>query len=561
MAASTSNPNKWAVFGFTTTPEERIGPDPPYTYQALQVNLFFRVFLGVVSLFITWIPGRLLYRNGEFGGMMLCALTMTLNFFTIINALIWRNDDVESWYAGYGWCDLQAYILFALHTSFNIALFEVMRGLAAKCAIDRVTSLTSGEKQRQQITSAVVIFAIPIIQVILTYPLAVGRFNVSTLVGCSVYYMPNWLFLIFFVIPTPIFITGAAIMAGLTFYRYRKIERATRKIISSQDSVAGARQARVRKKLYFTTLGCIVVVLPLTLTLFVRNVLAGSPWTRPFDFDSFHYGPDPFNSGFISFTTSDMMSFQQLAISYIPEIAGIALFIPFGTTIDALNAYRKALLALGLGILFPKLREEIKTKPKDKGSSPSWWSSLIRPLRSTTSSVIQSRKASLLPTVEHASVSSRNSAALSPSSSSRNQNPWPDLSAREIDSYSSRLRSPAASPARPLPVMHAAALGPNQPVSVQFPSVPVAIPSFRRGSEPASPRTSVAGEKPWEDLNQQNVGVDTRVWSDAEKDAEGGGEAGVRRNVVRVETRINTTSDGTEAGQEDQGDRGGRATS
>jgi len=71
----------------------------------------------------------------------------------------------------------------------------------------------------------------------------------------------------------------------------------------------------------------------------------------------------------------------------------------------------------------------------------------------------------------------------------------------------------------------------------------------------------VAGEKPWEDLNQQNVGVDTRVWSDAEKDAEGGGEAGVRRNVVRVETRINTTSDGTEAGQEDQGDRGGRATS
>lgn len=214
MASLTNNFNKWAVFGFTTTPEERIGPDPPYTYQALQVNLFFRVFLGIVSLFITWIPGRLLYRNGEFAGMMLCALAMTLNFFTIINALIWRNDDVETWYAGYGWCDLQAYILFPLHTAFNNSLLEVMRGLAAKCAIDRVTSLTSGEKQRQRIISALVIFAIPIIQLILTYPLAVGRYNVSTLVGCGVYYMPNWLFLIFFVIPTPMFITGAAIMAG-----------------------------------------------------------------------------------------------------------------------------------------------------------------------------------------------------------------------------------------------------------------------------------------------------------------------------------------------------------
>lgn len=80
------------------------------------------------------------------------------------------------------------------------------------------------------------------------------------------------------------------------------------------------------------------------------------------------------------------MSFQQLAINYIPEIAGIVLFIPFGTTIDALNAYRKALVLLGLGNLFPKLREEIKAKPRDKGSSPSWWSSFIRPLRSTTSS-------------------------------------------------------------------------------------------------------------------------------------------------------------------------------
>ncbi|KAK4163405.1 putative pheromone receptor [Cladorrhinum sp. PSN259] len=572
-----STANKWAMFGFTTTPEERIGPDPPYTYPALQVNLFFRVFLGILSLLITWIPGRLLYRNGEFSGMMLCAITMILNFLTIVNSLIWPNDNVSTWFAGYGWCDMQAYLLFPLSTAFNICLFEVMRGLAAKCAVDRVTSLNSHERKRHRVISAFVIFTVPFIQLVLTYPLAVGRYNISTLVGCGVYYMPNWLFLIFYVLPTPIFITGSAIMAGLTFYRYRKIESATKKIIMSQDSVAAARQGRVRKKLYFTTLSCIVVVLPLCLTLFVRNIMAGMPWDKPFDFDSFHFGPDPFNSKFISFTTSDMMHFEQLTTAYIPEISGLVLFVPFGTTIEALNAYRKVLLLFGLGYLFPQLRQEIKLKPRNKGSSPSWWSSFLRPLRSTSNSTNNNshRKASLLPTVEHASISSP-----SPSSSSqqqKNQNPWPDLSAKEIDAYSSQLHSDSQQPppamTRPpfvitTPVSSAPS-SPSQPVSIHhFPTVSVSIPiPFRRHqqqqqseSASVSPRSTVAAGA-WEDLNQQSVGVDTRVWVGSKDDAddedgnnsekakererEGDVEKGItkrkKKGVVRVETRINTT--------------------
>lgn len=211
---STIPANKWAVYGFTTTPEERIGPGPPYSSPALQANLFFRVFLGILSLFVTWVPARLLWRNGEFGGAVLCATLMILNFITVVNALIWRNDNVETWWAGYGWCDIQTYTFFALHSAFNISLFEVMRSLASKVALDRAVKPTRSERRRQRIISAFVVFTVPVIQVILTYFSTISRYNISTLVGCGAIYYPNWIYLVFYIIPTPVFAVGAAFMSG-----------------------------------------------------------------------------------------------------------------------------------------------------------------------------------------------------------------------------------------------------------------------------------------------------------------------------------------------------------
>lgn len=206
--------NKWALFGFTTTPQERIGPGPPYSNPELQANLFFRVFIGLTSLFVTWVPARLLWRAGEFAGSVLCTTILIMNFMIVVNALIWHNDDVASWYAGYGWCDLQVYISYSLHSAFNISLFEIMRGLASKVALNRAMAPTARERHRQRIISALFIFTVPIIQVILTYFVISSRYNVATLSGCGGTYFPSWIYLVFYIIPTPAFAVAAAVMAG-----------------------------------------------------------------------------------------------------------------------------------------------------------------------------------------------------------------------------------------------------------------------------------------------------------------------------------------------------------
>ena len=45
-----------------------------------------------------------LYRNGELAAVVFILNIQVKNLETIINALIWRNDDIMSWWAGYGWC-------------------------------------------------------------------------------------------------------------------------------------------------------------------------------------------------------------------------------------------------------------------------------------------------------------------------------------------------------------------------------------------------------------------------------------------------------------------------
>ncbi|KAK4185352.1 pheromone A receptor-domain-containing protein [Podospora australis] len=574
-------PGKWDIYGFTTTPEERIGTGLPYSTPSLEVNLFFRVFLGVIALFITWVPARVLFRSGEFAGTTFCVITMVLNFVTVTNALIWRDDNVETWFSGYGWCDIQTYIMQPLHTAFNIALFEIMRSLASKVAINRASALTSQEKRRERIISGAVIFAIPILQVILTFFVAVGRYNVSTLVGCGVYYFPNWFFLVFFVLPSPMFSISAAVMAVITFIRYRKIEAFARNILSSNDSIAAARQARVRKKLYFMTLTIIIVVLPLVLTLLARNLKVGLPWTAPYDYDFFHFGADPFNIYFVSFTTSDKMTFQALVINYIAELAGIMIFIPFGTTVDALNSYRKCLLFVGLGYVFPKLRQAItstNSSSSRRNSRVSWWRSLVRPLSSTSTrfkssllSSSSSRKGSLLPTVEH-------------NSPARSQpNPWPELSMEEMDSYTHQGTAGSVNQGTaPFsnPFAFATVLCPSRDKAIPISLPKVSFSALKSGTQVSATPTSGTSRaltdnnsaNPWDDVPlgpmssssqpSPSIGVDTRVWSGDDKKRDNDTEAITddleaqsqcssptkgKRGIVRVETRIARKTEETTA--------------
>nr|CAO78568.1 pheromone receptor 1 [Neurospora crassa] len=497
-----NNTDSWASVAnittpYTTTPEERLGPPAPYTDIGLQVNLFFRVFLGILGILIPLVPARLLWINGEFSATVHCMSTVTLNFFYVVNSLIWRDNNVKKWYAGYGWCDFHTYVFFAVETVFHTTLFDIMLGLANKIGNPRVTSLSPKEKKRKDRISALIIFGNPLLQVLLTYFIITQRYDVLTLAGCNAVFDPNGVFFVFFILPSPVFTVGAAGLAGVCFYKYRQLEKLTREVLPSDDSIRTARQKRLRRKLYFLTLSILVLVVPIVCVFFVFNLIQGWPWTLPFDLHRIHA-----NINFVSFTTTERMQVSTVLTNYVPVVSSVAICITFGTTVEAYNQYRLVLVFLGLGKIWPKLYQEYdpdESEPPSELStqisSQSWWSSMTKNGKRGTVTSHSGNDFSILPNTEDIPLTNRLNPAqttgegshtgprspyeefrkefsdLYPSQSSPtanvDHNPWPDLS----DDPSPPARNPWY-------------LRPNAfhvPITLPMPLSPIYIPSLHAG--------------------------------------------------------------------------------
>lgn len=165
---------------------------------AVTANLVCRVVLALLANLICLVPLRLLYRNGEFAAVVFIALVEVRNLQTIASTLIWRDSDVESWWPGYGLCDLDVLVTNGSVSLYYMCLLAVLRNLARSVGMLRANPLTVKEKRRRNLLQALIMFPLPVIQMALTYPLAAQRFAVGQLAGCTWQPYPAWPYVVFF---------------------------------------------------------------------------------------------------------------------------------------------------------------------------------------------------------------------------------------------------------------------------------------------------------------------------------------------------------------------------
>ncbi|KAI1768997.1 pheromone A receptor-domain-containing protein [Hypoxylon sp. FL1150] len=338
--------------------DQRFLPNP-----SLKANLAFRVILAVLSTVFCWVPFRLLSRNGELAPVFLIAVVTTINLFTVLNAAIWSGDDWDAWWDGAGLCDVEVYLQQALYTAYAASVFAIVHRLAEQLRLDRATPLGSDERAQVFWTQFGLVVPTPLLQVLFTFFDISQRYKIGTLVGCMPVYDVSWPRVVFYELPTPLYVFAALPYAVLAWKRYRAIVRSTQDILST-NSAASARARQVRCRLYNMSFSIVAVYFPVSVYYMSLNIYGVMQANfKTYDFDRIHYGNNPYPWDAILFVPSWLIPSSVINQPWIPIATNIAIVLFFGTTRDGLDMYRRYAVALGLARLFPCLRQSSNETP------------------------------------------------------------------------------------------------------------------------------------------------------------------------------------------------------
>lgn len=171
----------------------------------LAANQICRIIFAIVGTIFCWVPYRLLTRNGEFVAVVFIIDVVVMNLFTILNASIWADDNLDSWWDGVGYCDIQVYLLLPMQCLYAACIFTIMRNLAQRLRLRRVDNLSTPERRRRHLIEALIIFPVPIVQIALTWFLLTNRYAIGTVVGCFGLYKESWFKIVVLIFPPAVF--------------------------------------------------------------------------------------------------------------------------------------------------------------------------------------------------------------------------------------------------------------------------------------------------------------------------------------------------------------------
>jgi len=171
---------------------------------------------AIFALLINLVPFRLLYRVKNLAGCTLIITVAISNLISVINSLLWPNDDFESWYNGVGLCDIEVQIKYPLYTLIATSLCSITRSLARALDTDNATLHESkGMKRRRLMFDVLFCFTVPFFQLTLHYIPSDARFGIYPVYGCLTFFDASWPTIVIMYMWPPIFSVLNCYYAGM----------------------------------------------------------------------------------------------------------------------------------------------------------------------------------------------------------------------------------------------------------------------------------------------------------------------------------------------------------
>lgn len=141
--------------------------------------------LSFVTMLLILPPMLWHFRSRNIGATALVAWSSILLLFNFINAILWPNDNINSWYSGNGLCDVEVKIEIASEIGRPASLACILRALAAVLDTDRATLLkTKAQRRRNLIVDLSWVVGFPLLSMLFHYIVQTRRYLLYGISGC-----------------------------------------------------------------------------------------------------------------------------------------------------------------------------------------------------------------------------------------------------------------------------------------------------------------------------------------------------------------------------------------
>ncbi|TVY34542.1 Pheromone a factor receptor [Lachnellula subtilissima] len=324
-----------------------------------QANAIVFPIFAALAILIVYMPACDFYRKRNFAMCSMIAAVTIMNLYCFVNAIIWRNDDFDTWWDGQGLCDIEVNTRYQLSVVLMTSMACFTKNLADVFNQDSYSFMeSSATKRRKLIIDILFVWGVPVFQVAIHYVVTSGRYNIIPIWGCEDSLDFSWPFLAFYWIPNPIF----TLLSG--YYAVRMLiglHQHRSNISSTLASSGSGMSTRYFVKLSIIACSLLVVWIPCEGYWLYRALPI--PF-HSYDWKSLH---DPVSWNPILFLHISVTPFIQY--NGWPSVAlSVMIFSYFGFNDDAIDKYRKWLVKCGLGKIWPSLKESMAQRSR-RGST------------------------------------------------------------------------------------------------------------------------------------------------------------------------------------------------
>ncbi|OKL57581.1 hypothetical protein UA08_07017 [Talaromyces atroroseus] len=321
--------------------------------------------LSLLALMLCIPPIAWHLSNRNWGASFLVAFVIYSDIINIINALIWPTDDVESWWNGYGYCDVQVKLSIASQVGMPGALLCIFRSLAIVMDVDNAALVpTRAQRLRNKAFNVIFCIGLPVLAMIAHFVVQGGRYYIFAITGCNASFDQSWPTIALSFAWPPVICIGAACYCVLIIVRLVKYKSEFSTILGeSRNKLSSQRFTR----LFGLSALMILIILPLQTFVFYTNIIAMIP-LQPYSWKTLH--------GAALGTITKVQTHGTVKYDrWIPSALSVLIFAFFGLGQDAANMYRSFLNVVGLK-KFPSSSSSRGASFSYEGKLDSWYDSL-----------------------------------------------------------------------------------------------------------------------------------------------------------------------------------------